>query len=89
MRLDLAGLGARGRRDAGPLVGDDTVESHPGHPVYGKARHREPVRASHSYTAWRYGHKWVVRAILVRFPFAIRPWALPILADRYAVVGLL
>lgn len=65
------------------LVGDDTVESHPGRHVYGKARHRDPVRSSHSYTAWRYGHKWVVLAALVRFPFAHRPWALPVLVDLY------
>jgi DDE superfamily endonuclease len=65
------------------LVGDDTVESHPGRKVYGKARHRDPVRSSHSYTAWRYGHKWVVLAVLVRFPFATRPWALPVLVDLY------
>jgi hypothetical protein len=66
-----------------PLVGDDTVESHPGEKVYGKARHRDPVRSSHGYTAWRYGHKWVVLAVLVRFPWATRPWALPVLADLY------
>jgi hypothetical protein len=65
------------------LVGDDTVESHPGRRVYGKARHRDPVRSSHSYTAWRYGHRWVVLAVLVRLPFAARPWALPILVDLY------
>jgi hypothetical protein len=65
------------------LVGDDTVESHPGRRVYGKGRHRDPVRSSHAYTAWRYGHKWVVIAALVRFPFATRPWALPVLADLY------
>jgi hypothetical protein len=66
-----------------PLVGDDTVESHPGRKVYGKARHRDPVRSSHGYTAWRYGHKWVVLAVLVRFPWATRPWALPVLVDLY------
>jgi hypothetical protein len=66
-----------------PLVGDDTVESHPGRKVYGKARHRDPVRSSHTYTAWRYGHKWVVLAVLVRFPWATRPWALPVLVDLY------
>ena len=40
---------------AGPvmLVGDDTVDGHPGRTVYGKARHRDAVRSSHSYTAWR------------------------------------
>ena len=65
------------------LAGDDTVVAHPGLHVFGKARHRDPVRSSHAYTAWRYGHKWVVLAVLVRFPFANRPWALPILVALY------
>ena len=65
------------------LVGDDTVDGHKGKCVYGKARHRDAVRSSHSYTAWRYGHKWVVLAVLVKFPFATRPWALPVLIDLY------
>jgi hypothetical protein len=65
------------------LVGDDTVDGHPGRTVYGKGRHRDPVRSSHSYTAWRYGHKWVVLAVLVKFPFATRRWALPVLVDLY------
>jgi hypothetical protein len=65
------------------LVGDDTVSGHPGKKVYGKARHRDPVRSSHSYTAWRWGHKWVVLAVLVRLPFARRPWALPVLVALY------
>jgi hypothetical protein len=65
------------------LVGDDTVSGHPGRKVYGKARHRDPVRSSHSYTAWRWGHKWVVLALLVRLPFAQRPWALPVLVALY------
>ncbi|MGE0826681.1 MAG: transposase [Candidatus Binatia bacterium] len=44
---------------AGPvaLAGDDTVEEHPGRKVFGKARHRDPVRSSHTFTAWRWGHK--------------------------------
>ena len=65
------------------LVGDDTVDGHPGKHVYGKARHRDPIRSSHSYTAWTYGHRWVVLAVLVRFPFAARPWGLPVLIDLY------
>ena len=65
------------------LVGDDTVDGHKGKRVYGKARHRDPVRSTRSYTAWRYGHKWIVLAVLIRFPFATRPWALPILVDLY------
>ena len=65
------------------LVGDGTVDGHPGKHVYGEAQQRDPVRSSHSYTAWKYGHRWVVLAILVRFPFAARPWALPVLVDLY------
>ena len=61
------------------LVGDDTVFSHAGKRVFAKARHRDPLRSSHAFTAWRYGHKWVVLAVLVRFPFSGRPWTLPAL----------
>ena len=66
-----------------PLAGDDTVDEHRGAKVYGKGRHRDPVRSTHSYTAWRWGHKWVVLAVLVKFPFASRPWALPVLVALY------
>lgn len=38
---------------SGPRVGDDTVWEHRGKKVYGKARHRDPVRSSHSATAFR------------------------------------
>jgi hypothetical protein len=65
------------------LVGDDTVDGHKGKRVHGKARHRDPVRSTKSYTAWRYGHKWVVLAVLVHFPLTTRPWALPVLIDLY------
>ena len=65
------------------LVGDDTVDGHKGPRVYGKGRHRDPVRSTHTYTAWRYGHRWVVLAVLVKFPFAARRWALPVLVDLY------
>ncbi len=84
----LAGFILRHLAPDGPvlLVGDDTVDGHPGKKVYGKARHRDPVRSTHSHTAWRYGHKWVVLAVLVHFPFASRPWALPILVDLYRSV---
>lgn len=61
------------------LVGDDTVDEHRGKKVFGKGRHRDAVRSSHSYTAFRYGHKWVVLAVLVPVALARRPWALPVL----------
>lgn len=65
------------------LVGDETVDGHRGKKVFGKGRHRDAVRSSHSYTAFRYGHKWIVLAVLIRFPFARRPWALPVLVVLY------
>lgn len=65
------------------LAGDDTVAAHPGPHVFGKARHRDGVRATHSYTAYRWGHQWVVVSVLVKLPFAVRPWALPVLVAWY------
>jgi hypothetical protein len=65
------------------LVGDDTVDEHRGKKVYGKSRHRDPIRSSHSYTTYRYGHKWIVVALLVRFAATTRPWALPLLVVLY------
>ena len=65
------------------LAGDDTVTEHPGDKVYGKGCHRDPVRSTHSFTAYRWGHKWVVLALLVRFPFCRRRWALPLMVALY------
>lgn len=65
------------------LAGDETVDGHRGKRVYGKARHRDAVRSSHSHTVYRYGHKWVVLAVLVNLPGASRPFALPILVALY------
>src|SRR6266851_4561420 len=36
------------------LAGDDTVDEHRGQKVFGKGRHRDAVRSSHAYTAFRY-----------------------------------
>ena len=65
------------------ICGDDSVTQHPGKNVYGKGRHRDAVRSTHSYTAWRWGHKWVVLAIRVQLPGLSRPWALPVLCALY------
>ena len=54
------------------LAGDDTVTEHPGPHVYGKGCHRDPVRSTHSYTAYRWGHKWVALTLLVKVPWATR-----------------
>jgi DDE superfamily endonuclease len=65
------------------LAGDDTVTEHPGPRVFGQGRHRDGVRSTHSYTAYRWGHKWVVVSVLVKLPVATRPWALPVLVALY------
>jgi hypothetical protein len=59
------------------LAADDTVSEHPGDKVYGKSCHRDAVRSSHTFTAFRWGHKWLVLAVLVRLPLTGRFWALP------------
>jgi hypothetical protein len=66
-----------------PVVVDDTVDEHRGKRVYAKACHRDAVRSTRSYTAYRWGHKWVALCILVKFPLAWRPWALPVLVALY------
>ena len=78
-------LGLRPPRTRRPvfLAGDDTVDEHPGDKVFGKGCHRDPVRSTHSFTAFRWGHKWVVLAVLVRFPARRRLWALPVLVALY------
>ena len=61
------------------LAGDDTVTEHRGAKVYGKGRHRDPVRSTRSFTAYRWGHKWVVLALLDRPASGRRRWALPLM----------
>lgn len=62
---------------------DDTAAQHKGKCVYGKGRHRDACRSTRGHTVWLWGHKWVVLAVNVTFPFAARPWALPVLAALY------
>jgi UDP-N-acetylmuramate dehydrogenase len=58
------------------------VDGHKGGHVYGKARHRDPVRSTHAYTAWRYGHRWVVLA--VRFSLEPSPKSAPVRYEELA-----
>jgi DDE superfamily endonuclease len=62
---------------------DDTTPQHKGKHVYGKGCHHDAVRSTHRHTVWVWGHKWVTLAINVKFPFASRPWALPVLCALY------
>jgi hypothetical protein len=62
---------------------DDTTPQHKGKHVWGKGCHHDACRSTHSHMVWVWGHKWVVLAINVTFPFASRPWALPVLCALY------
>ena len=62
---------------------DDTTALHKGKKVYGNGCHHAAVRSTHTQAVWKWGHKWFVLAINVRFPFATRPWALLVLMALY------
>ena len=62
---------------------DDTTAQHRGKRVYGKGCHHDAVRSAHKHVVFKWGHKWIVLAITVRFPFVGRHWALPVLAALY------
>src|SRR3954469_18221756 len=65
------------------LAGDDTVTEHRGSKVFGKGRHRDPVRSTRSFTAYRWGHKWVVLALIDRPASGRRRWASPLMVALY------
>ena len=62
---------------------DDTTAQHRGKHVYGKGCHHDAVRSAHKHIVYRWGHRWIVLAISVKFPFAPRRWALPVLCALY------
>jgi hypothetical protein len=62
---------------------DDTTAQHRGKHVYGKGCHHDAVRSAHKHVVYRWGHRWVVLAISVKFPFISRRWALPVLCALY------
>jgi hypothetical protein len=62
---------------------DDTTTQHRGKCVYGKGCHHDAVRSAHKHVVFRWGHRWVILAISVQFPFTWRRWALPVLVALY------
>lgn len=62
---------------------DDTTARHRGKNVYGKGCHHDAVRSAHKHIVYRWGHRWIVLAISVKFPFTKRRWALPVLCALY------
>lgn len=67
-------------KDGQPLIFaiDDTTCLHNGKRVYGRAKHRDAVRSSHSIVTLLMGHKWVVVSVVIRLPYSNRDWALPV-----------
>lgn len=62
---------------------DDTTAQHRGKRVYGKGCHHDAVRSAHKQIVFKWGHRWVVLAVMVKFPFVRRRWALPVLVALY------
>jgi DDE superfamily endonuclease len=70
------------------LAVDDTAVSRNGRHVFGQGKHLDAVRSTHRFKAWLWGHKWVVLAVNIKFRFATRAWALPVLCALYRTVEL-
>lgn len=62
---------------------DDTTAQHRGKHVYGKGCHHDAVRSARKHVVFRWGHRWIVLAVSVPFPFTWRRWALPVLVALY------
>jgi len=67
---------------------DDTATQHKGDKVFGKGLHRDACRSTKNFQVWLWGHRWIVLAICVRFGFASRSWALPVLCAFYRPLEL-
>jgi hypothetical protein len=62
---------------------DDTLAPKKGPHVFGIGSHLDAVRSTKRFRVFCFGHVWVVLSIVVRFPFAGRPWAVPVLFRLY------
>lgn len=62
---------------------DDTLTPKKGAHVYGIGSHLDAVRSTKGFKVFCFGHIWVVLAVVVRFPFSHRTWAIPVLFRLY------
>jgi hypothetical protein len=62
---------------------DDTLAPKKGPQVFGLGCHLDAVHSTRRQRIFCFGHCGVVLALLVPVPFAVRPWALPILFRLY------
>lgn len=65
------------------IVLDDTLTPKKGPHVFGLGCHLDAVRSTKRVRVFCFGHIWVVLSVVVRFPFARRPWAIPVLFRLY------
>ncbi|MBO0800818.1 MAG: transposase [Blastocatellia bacterium] len=61
------------------LAGDDTIERRRGKMIKQAGCYRDPVRSGKNHIVKCFGLKWVSLAVIVKLPWATRPWALPFL----------
>lgn len=66
------------------LAIDDTLAAKRGLKVFGAGMHYDPQLSSRGKTITRWGHNWVILAVVIRFPlWPERPFSLPILFRLY------
>lgn len=59
------------------IVADETLERRSGPKIKAKGCYRDAVRSSDKHLVTCFGLKWLSLCILVKLPWADRPWALP------------
>jgi hypothetical protein len=65
------------------VVLDDTLTPKKGPKVFGLGCHVDAVRSTRRVRVFCFGHVWVVLSVVIRFPFARRAWAIPLLFRLY------
>lgn len=61
------------------LAADDTIERRRGRKIKQVSCYRDPVKSSKKHIIKCFGLKWLSMAVMVKLPWASRPWALPFL----------
>jgi DDE superfamily endonuclease len=59
------------------MVIDDTLERRKGKKIKAKGYYRDAVRSSEKTVVKCFGLKWITLAVLIKFPWSERRWALP------------
>ncbi|MCG8418192.1 MAG: transposase [Proteobacteria bacterium] len=62
---------------------DDTLGRHWGRKIHGASMHRDPLLSTRAKTVHRWGHVWVIVAVVLRVPSWDKSFALPVLCRLY------